>query len=71
MERNKQLSPKLDIVFKMIFGEQKNEKATKGLLEDVLKEKIEVIKLEETPYLMGQQADDKIRHCRCKSKDKQ
>ena len=71
MERNKQLSPKLDIVFKMIFGEQKNEKATKGLLEDVLKEKIEVINLEQTPYLIGQQADDKIRNCRCKSKDKQ
>ena len=71
MERNKQLSPKLDIVFKMIFGEQKNEKATKGLLEDVLKEKIEVINLEQTPYLIGHQADDKIRNCRCKSKDKQ
>ena len=55
----------------MIFGEQKNEKATRGLLEDVLKEKIEVINLEQTPYLIGHQADDKIRNCRCKSKDKQ
>lgn len=70
MEKNKQLSPKIDIVFKMIFGEQKNEKATRGLLEDVLKENIEAINLEETPYLMGEQADDKIRNCRCKSKDK-
>ena len=52
MEKNKQLSPKLDVVFKMLFGEQKNEKATKALLEDVLKEKIDAIDLEKTPYLM-------------------
>ena len=70
MEKNKQLSPKLDVVFKMLFGEQKNENATKELLEDVLKEKIDAIDLEKTPYLMGTAEDDKLRNNRCKSGDK-
>ena len=70
MGKNKQLSPKLDVVFKMIFGEQKNEKPTKALLEDLLKEKIDVIDLEKTPYLMGTAEDDKLRNNRRKSSNK-
>ena len=39
MEQNKKiLSPKIDIVFKMLFGEQKHERITKKLIEDVIEE---------------------------------
>ena len=56
----KVLSPKLDVVFHMLFGEQKHERITKKLIEDVIGEKVETIELEETPYLWGEQANDKI-----------
>ena len=70
MEENKKLSPKLDIVFRMLFGEPQNEKATKRLIEDVIKEKIDTINLEETPYLMGDQVNDKVRNYRCTCQNK-
>ena len=59
-KEKKILSPKIDIVFRMLFGEQKYKRITKKLIEDVIEEKVETIKLEETPYLLGVQADDKI-----------
>lgn len=37
MSENVVITPKLDIVFRMLFGEQKHENITKGLLEDVLR----------------------------------
>lgn len=54
------LSPKLDIVFHMLFGEQKHERITKKLIEDVIGEKVETIELEQTPYLWGEQVNDKV-----------
>ena len=61
MNKNKKiLSPKIDIVFRMLFGEQKHERITKKLIEDVIEEKVETIELEQTPYLLGIQADDKV-----------
>lgn len=54
------LSPKLDIVFHMLFGEQKHERITKKLVEDVIGEKVETIELEQTPYLWGEQVNDKV-----------
>ena len=51
----KKLSPKLDIVFHMIFGEEKNVNVTKKLIEDVIDEKVEKITLEQNPYLWGEQ----------------
>ena len=61
MNNNKKiLSPKIDIVFKMLFGEQKHERITKKLIEDVIEEKVQTIELEQTPYLLGMQPDDKI-----------
>lgn len=54
------LSPKLDIVFHMLFGEQKHERITKKLVEDVIGEKVETIELEQTPYLWGEQVSDKV-----------
>ena len=60
MEEKKKLSPKLDIVFHMLFGEPKNENLTRRLLEDVLEERISKIELDKNPYLWGNQADDKL-----------
>ena len=54
------LSPKLDVVFHMLFGVQENEKITKGLINGVIQEKVESIKLGETPYLWGEHAEDKV-----------
>ena len=54
------LSPKIDVVFHMLFGEQKHERITKKLIEDVIEEKVETIELEQTPYLWGEQANDKV-----------
>jgi len=61
MNKNKRmLSPKIDVVFRMLFGEQKHEGITKKLIEDVIEEKVETIELEQTPLLWGNQADDKL-----------
>ena len=54
------LSPKIDVVFHMIFGEQEHEKITKGLIADIIGEKVETIKLNNNPYLWGKQAEDKL-----------
>ena len=56
----KVLSPKIDVVFHMIFGEQEHEKITKRLIKDVIGENVETIKLEKNPYLWGKQAEDKL-----------
>ena len=42
------LSPKIDVVFRMLFGEQKHERITKKLIEDVIEEKVEKIELIKT-----------------------
>lgn len=61
MNKNKRmLSPKIDVVFRMLFGEQKHERITKKLIEDVIEQKVETIELEQTPLLWGNQADDKL-----------
>lgn len=61
MDKSKRiLSPKIDVVFRMLFGEQKHARITKKLIEDVIEEKVETIELEQTPYLLGVQADDKV-----------
>ena len=54
------LSPKLDVVFHMLFGVQENERITKGLINGVIQEKVESIKLGETPYLWGKHTEDKV-----------
>ena len=59
-KEKRMLSPKIDIVFRMLFGEQKHERITKKLIEDVIEEKVETIELEETPYLWGEQVNDKL-----------
>ena len=60
MGKRKILSPKIDVVFHMLFGEQKHERITKKLVEDVIGEKVDIIELEQTPYLWGEQINDKV-----------
>ena len=56
----KLLSPKLDVIFQEIFGEEKNKKITKGFLEAVLKESIEKIDLSKNVILRREFQDDKL-----------
>lgn len=47
----KTLSPKIDVVFQKLFGEEGSEEITKSLLEAILNEKIENIDLSQNPIL--------------------
>ncbi len=60
MEKEKSyVSPKLDIVFRMLFGEKQSEKITKDLVESVLGEKVDSIDLSENPEIKGDYTDEK------------
>ena len=59
-KEKKLLSPKLDVVFKAIFGEPGDESITKGFLETVLKEPIEKIDLSKNPILRREFKDEKL-----------
>lgn len=59
-KEKKLLSPKLDVVFKAIFGEPGDERITKGFLETVLKEPIEKIDLSKNPILRREFKDEKL-----------
>ena len=56
----KLLNPKLDYVFKRIFGSVGNEKITKSFLEAVTKEKITDLKLDCNPITEKDLYDDKL-----------
>ena len=56
----KLLNPKLDYVFKRIFGSAGNEKITKSFLEAITKENITDIKLDCNPITEKDLYDDKI-----------
>ena len=56
----KLLNPKLDYVFKRIFGSAGNEKITKSFLEAITKENITDIKLDCNPITEKDLFDDKI-----------
>ena len=45
------LSPKLDVVFQILFGEVGSERITKDLLNTVLDEKVEEVELNENIVL--------------------
>ena len=47
----KLLSPKLDVVFQRLFGEEGSEEITKSLLQAILEKKIESIDLSQNPIL--------------------
>ena len=57
---NKTLSPKLDVVFQKLFGEEGSEEITKSLLEAILNEKIDNIDLSQNPILRRDYLKDKL-----------
>ena len=59
-KEKKLLSPKLDVVFQALFGEEGNEEITKGFLEAILKEKIKKIDLSKNVILRREFKEDKL-----------
>ena len=59
-EVNNLLNPKLDYVFKRIFGHTGNEEITKGLLSAIIKEQINEITLDCNPITEKDLLDDKV-----------
>jgi len=56
----KLLNPKIDYVFKRIFGQKGSEEITAGLLSSILRTKVKNIKLDCNPILEKDLIDDKI-----------
>ncbi len=54
------LSPKIDVVFQALFGENGSERITKGFLEKILKRKIDKIDLDKNPILRKEFKDEKL-----------
>ena len=59
-EQYKLLSPKIDVVFQKLFGEEGSEEITKSLLEAILDRKIEDINLNQNPILRRDYLKDKL-----------
>ena len=59
-EKTKVLSPKLDIVFQALFGEEGSERITKKFLEEILNKKIDQIELNKNPILRREKIDGKL-----------
>ena len=59
-ETNNLLSPKLDVIFQILFGEQDSQNITKDLLENILGEKIGKIDLSKNPILRREFPKDKL-----------
>ena len=60
MQERKPLSPKMDIVFQKLLGEQKNARLTKDLLEKILQREINCIDLSKTTRVTADMPDDKM-----------
>ena len=59
-KEKKLLSPKLDVVFQVLFGEVGSEEITKDFLEAILNEKITKIDLSRNPILRRMSINDKM-----------
>ena len=59
-ETNNLLSPKLDVIFQILFGEQDSQNITKDLLENILGEKIGKVDLSKNPILRREFPKDKL-----------
>ena len=59
-KERKILSPKLDIVFQALFGEEGSERITTNLLQAILKEEITEIDLSKNPILRRDISNDKL-----------
>lgn len=60
IQKFKRLSPKLDVVFQAIFGEEGSENITKDFLEKILKRKITKITLDKNLVLRREFREDKL-----------
>ena len=58
--KNKILSPKMDIIFQVLFGEVGSEEITKSFLETVLGRKIKKVDLSRNPILRRINTNDKM-----------
>lgn len=56
----KLLSPKLDVVFQVLFGEVGSEDITKSFLEDILGKEIYKVDLNRNPILRRMNLNDKM-----------
>ena len=54
------MKPKIDYVFKRIFGYVGNEEITEGLLSAILENKITNVQLDSNPILERDMMDDKL-----------
>lgn len=59
-ENKKILSPKIDVIFQALFGEQGSERITKAFLERILDIKIKSIELNQNPILRREKVDGKL-----------
>lgn len=57
---NKLLSPKIDVVFQVLFGEVGSEEITKAFLEVILDQKIYKVDLSKNPILRRMKLNDKL-----------
>lgn len=58
--KRKLLSPKIDIVFQYLFGEEENAKITKDFLEAILEKEITQIDLSKNTILRRNKKDEKL-----------
>ena len=59
-EGKKLLSPKLDVIFQILFGEVGSEKITKSFLEAILGKEIKEVDLRENIVLRRENLEDKM-----------
>ena len=59
-KKEKLLSPKLDVVFQVLFGEKGSENITKNFLEAILQEPIDKVDLSRNPILRRQKLKGKM-----------
>ena len=59
-ERRKLLSPKLDVIFQVLFGEVGSERITKKFLEAILDEQLEEVDLSRNIVLRRENLEDKM-----------
>ena len=60
MNEKKLLSPKIDVVFQVLFGEVGSERITKRFLESILEQKIDSIDLSKNQILRREKVLDKL-----------
>ncbi len=60
MSEKKLLSPKIDVVFQVLFGEVGSERITKRFLESILEQKIDSIDLSKNQILRREKVLDKL-----------